>query len=331
MTTTIGDAPAARVHVTQEHIVLLVTLGLAAFLAMQFPSFRTTDNLITVLRSVAVLGVLSIGLGVVVINRGLDLSIIATMIVTPAVTVQLLQNGSSLLVAMVAGLTVAVVIGLLNGCLVAFVEIPSFFATLATGLLIYGVGRQSVIGERIIQVPGERSGFLAFGQNSLPGVPIPVVVAVVVAVGVAFGMRRTRIGRFIYVHGANPDAARLTGVPTRPLTVLGFVVAAVLAFVAGVLQVSSAGALNTAIISSSLIYDVFTVVVIGGISLVGGRGGVLSAVAGTLLIGVLLNGMTLFDMSVYEQSIFKGLVLLGAVILDNRLHPRDEETVRQGD
>ena len=142
---------------------------------------------------------------------------------------------------------------------------------------------------------------------------------------------KTRFGAYIYPLGDNPYAARVTGIPSRPIIVLQYVVAALIGCFAGLVMAASVNSMPTRVFNSTLIYDVILVVVLGGIGLSGGRGGVLNVIIGTLLIGTMLNGMTIMDISYAGQNLIKGVVLLLAVITDSFLNPRNEETAQQGD
>jgi ribose transport system permease protein len=317
--------------VSQEQIVLLVVIALFVVFGVTLNGFLNLDNLVNLIRSVSSLGVFGVAMAVVVIARGMDLSLIASMGVATAVAIQLMRTSVSTPVALLAGLAIVLVMGLFNGFLIAFVEIPALFATLASGLLVYGLARVTILEGLIAELPGDRKFVLWLGQGSVLGVPVPVIVFVVVAVIAQLMLSRTKAGRFIYAHGDNAGAAALTGIAIRPFTVLEYMASATIGFVGGLIVAGSVGGFNTQVIDGSLIYDVLLVVVVGGISLVGGRGSVLSVVVGTALIGVMLNGMTILNMNTHEQDIVKGLILLAALVLDNRLHPRDEETVRQGD
>lgn len=327
--------PAARARLFrapgQEAIVLIVTLLLVAFFSLTLDGFATVGNFLNIARSVSILGILSLGLGIVVIGRGLDLSQIAAMAVSTAIVVQMMAGGSSPLAAISTGALAALSIGIANGVIIAFVEIPALFTTLASGFLVYGLARVVVLDGFISYVPKEYEGFLFLGQGTVAGVPMPIIVFASIAVLVHLLLSRTSIGRFIYAHGDNHDTARLTGIPVRPLTVFEYSASALIGYLAGLVMASTTASMNTQIINSTLIFDVILVVVLGGISLVGGRGSVWSVVVGTALIGILLNGMIIMNLDGNLQSIIKGLVLLGAILLDNRLHPRDEETARQGD
>lgn len=311
--------------------MLGVTLLLAAGFALTLPGFATLGNLLTLTRSVAILGMLGIAMSVVVIGRGLDLSLVATMAVTSALTLQLLQHHWPLAAALAAALALALAIGIVNGGIIAFVEIPALFTTLATGFLIFGLGRVFLLDSVITYLPENATAFAWIGQARFAGVPVPVLAFSLAAVLVHGLLSRTSIGRFIYAHGDNAEAARLTGIAVRPLTMLEYALCAVIGLAAGLVMAASTASMNMQVINSTLIFDVILVVVLGGVSLVGGRGSMLSVLAGTALIGTLLNGMTILDLDNNVQNIVKGAVLLAAIILDNRLHPRDEETARQGD
>ena len=144
-------------------------------------------------------------------------------------------------------------------------------------------------------------------------------------------LRKVRAGAFIYAIGDNPFSARATGLPTRPVIVFEYVLAALIGLFAGLVMAASVNSMPTRIYNSTMVYDVVLVVVLGGIGLSGGRGGVANVVIGTLLIGTMLNGMTIMDISYSVQNIIKGLVLLAAILIDSVLNPRNEETAQQGD
>jgi ribose transport system permease protein len=174
-------------------------------------------------------------------------------------------------------------------------------------------------------------GFERLGQGAVFGAPTPILMFGAACLVVALLLRGTRWGAFIYALGDNPLAARVTGLPTRPIMVLQFVLASLIGGFAGLVMAASVNSMPTRIFNSTLIYDVILVVVLGGIGLSGGRGGVVNVIVGTLLIGTMLNGMTIMDMSYSAQNLFKGVVLLAAVIADSFVNPRNEETAQQGD
>jgi ribose transport system permease protein len=131
--------------------------------------------------------------------------------------------------------------------------------------------------------------------------------------------------------GDNPLAARITGVPTRHMMVLQYVLSSLVAFIAGVVTATLVNSMNTRVATSTMVYDVILVVVIGGVGLSGGKGSVRNVLVGTLLVGTLLNGMTIMDIPYTFQNIVKSLILLVAIVTDSLLNPRDEQTSQQGD
>lgn len=315
---------------TQEGVVLAVAIVLFVALALMLPSFRTVGNLLLLMRSVAAIGVLGLAMSIVVIARGLDLSLVANMATSVAITLTLL-NGHGPLISVGAGFLLAMLVGVVNGSVIAFIEIPALFATLAVGLLEYGFVRAVYIKSELVQLPSDADFIKTLGAGRVLGVPNSVVIFLLLAVILHFVLSRTVFGRFVYAHGDNPDAAALSGISVRTLLIIEYAACAAVGFVAGLLLVGSVSGINTSVATSSLIYDVILVVVLGGISLVGGRGGVASVLVGTALVGIMLNGMTLLNLSNTQQDIIRGLILLSALVLDNKLHPRDEETARQGD
>jgi ribose transport system permease protein len=318
--------------VDQGYIVAGVVLVLVAGFSLALDGFLSTGNLLDAARNSAVLGILAVGMAVVVIGRGLDLSIVVIMGVTSQIVAEYMAGGNGELQALLLGLGVAVLFGLINGTLVAYVEIPALFVTLATSLLYVGATRLLYLDRLNGRLP-EFADFTTTVARSRPfGVPSPVLILVAVVVLAYLFMTRTTYGRFVYARGDNPQAASVAGIPARPLTVLTYVLAAVLAFVAGILALGLAGGFDArAMTSGSQLYDVIAVVVIGGVSLAGGRGTIGGVLAGALLIGVLVNGMTLLDFDTIQQSLWKSIIVLAALVLDGWLHPRDEETARPGE
>lgn len=317
--------------ITQEHIVFAFAFVLFIVFSLSLTGFFSGSNLIVLMRNVAVLGILGVGMAIVVIGRGIDLSMIAVMAVSSAWTLQLLQNGHGLGVALTAGLTCALLTGLANGLLIAFVEIPALFATLATGIFLYGVGKSILLDLDVIYLPESTGWFEQIGKGSLGAIPMSIILAVLTMLVAYLFLSRTRFGRFIYATGDNPLAARITGIPVRVIITAQYVMASFIAFGAGIIISTSVSAMNTRIFNSTMIYDVILVVVLGGIGLSGGKGNIRNVIVGTLLIGILLNGMTIMDIQFTLQNFIKSLILLGAIILDSILHPRNEETAQQGD
>ena len=316
---------------SQELIVFAIAVACFIFFAVALTGFASLGNVITMLRSIAILGILSTGMAVVVIGRGLDLSQVSVMAISAAWVLTLLNGGMGLYPAMALGLMFALAMGILNGWVIAFIEIPPLFATLASGLVCFGVGRWLLIDGVHAYPPKGAENFLFFGQGQVFGIPMPIIIFVIAALAVHWMLSRTVVGRHIFGLGDNMMAARLMGVAVRPLIIFSYAFSAFIAFIAGITLSASVASMNTEVINSTLVFDVLLVVVLGGISLSGGRGSIVSVVVGACLIGILLNGMTILNINSDAQNIAKSVVLLAAIVIDRRLHPKDEETDKQGD
>ena len=320
-----------KIKATQQTIVFALFVLLFIGFAAGLPGFAQIDNLLTLLQNVAILGILGLGMAVVVIGRGIDISMIATLAVPSGLLLQLVQNGHPLGQAALIALALSLAFGLVNGWLIAYAEVPSLFTTLASGLFLAGTGQSFFFQLEVVQWSPGLDAIAWFGRGTLAGLPMPVVMFALAAALLALFLKRLRAGAFIYAIGDNPFAARATGLPTRPVMVLEYVLAALIGLFAGLVMAASVNSMPTRIYNSTMVYDVVLVVVLGGIGLSGGRGGVLNVVVGTLLIGTMLNGMTILDISYSVQNIIKGVVLLAAILIDSILNPRNEETAQQGD
>ena len=320
-----------KIHISQQSIVFVLFVLMFASFALLLPGFAQVDNLLTLLQNVAILGILGLGMSVVVIGRGIDISMIAALAVPSGLLLQLMQNGVGLGSACALAIGLSLLFGLVNGWLIAYAEVPSLFTTLASGLFLAGLGQAFFFQLEVVQWPANMDPIAWMGRGTFIGLPMPVVMFAVAAIGLSLFLNRMRAGTFIYAIGDNPFGARATGLPTRPIIVLQYVMAALIGVFAGVVMAASVNSMPTRIFNSTMIYDVVLVVVLGGIGLSGGRGGVLNVIIGTLLIGTMLNGMTILDMSYSVQNIVKGVVLLVAILVDSAFNPRNEETAQQGD
>jgi len=318
-------------RLSQEQIVFGLAVLLCIAFALALPGFLTADNLLNLVRSVSILGILGVAMGVVVIGRGIDLSLVALMAISVAWTLQLVTSGTPLPQALAMGLVFSLVTGTITGCLVAYIEIPAIFATLAMGTLIYGFGRYFLFDLDVIYLPESAQALAWLGQGTLLDVPVPIFLFAAVCLAAHLFLRYTRAGRYLRAVGDNLPAARITGVPVRPIVVLQYVLSSFIGFAAGVITAASVASMNTRVANSTFVYDVILVVVLGGIGLSGGKGGIRNVIVGTLLIGVLLNGMTIMDIQYTVQNVIKGVILLTAIVIDTIVNPRDEQTAQQGD
>ncbi|MES0138351.1 ABC transporter permease [Mesorhizobium sp. M0016] len=314
----------------QEGIVFAIAVVLFVAAAIGLPGFIAANNLVAIVRSVSVLGILALGMAVVIIGRGIDLSAVAIMAMSVAWYLQLLNAGTPDGLAFAYVLAGVLAIGLLNGFLVAYADVPAIFVTLATGSFVFGYVRSQLITQDAVPVPQGHWVELLGGLSFLD-IPIEVFVFAGLAFLFFVFLRYTKWGRYIYFAGDNPVAARNIGIPVRPMLVLRYVVSAFVALIAGLLTAASLHSINTRVVNSTLLYDIVLVAVIGGIGLSGGRGGVRNVLVGAALIGILSNAMTIIDIPLLYQNLIKAAILLGAIIVDGIINPRDEQTAQQGD
>jgi ribose transport system permease protein len=270
-------------------------------------------------------------MAIVVIGRGVDLAIVTTYAMSAAWTLHLASLGVSIAPALLLGFLLALTVGVINGVLIAYVEIPALFATLGMAALVYGFVRWALVPLYVVYLPPSANVIDWIGGGFVWSAPTPILFFALIAfLGFVF-LRFTKQGRFVYAIGDNFAAARISGAPVRSVIVLQYTISALIAYVAGMITATAVSSMNTAVATSPLIYDVILVVVLGGISLSGGRGGIRNVLVGTLLIGILLNGMTILNIEYTLQNVIRSLILLAAIVLDSLINPRDEQTDQQGD
>jgi ribose transport system permease protein len=326
-----GMAEKARRQIwSQERIVLAIAVILFVVSAVTLRGFLDSNNLISIVRSVSVLGILAVGMAIVIIGRGIDLAAVAIMAMSAAWYLQMLNDGSSETVALVTVIAGVLLIGLVNGFLIAYADVPAIFATLASGAFVFGYVRSQLIGQDAVPVPnGHWLEWL--GRSRFLDVPAEVFIFAAAAFAAFLFLRFTKWGRYVYYMGDNFLAARNMGIPVRPMIMLRYVISALIALGAGLLTAASLLSINTRVVNSTLLYDIILVVVIGGIGLSGGKGGMRNVIVGALLIGIMLNAMTIIDIPNIYQNLIKSTILLAAIIVDSLLNPRDEQTAQQGD
>jgi ribose transport system permease protein len=315
----------------QEQIVIGIAGTLFLAFAILLPGFASASNLISLVQSVSILGILGIGMAIAIIGRGIDLSMIATMVMSVGWLFEMLAGGTPFAQAFVLALLFVLAVGVVNGILIAYVEIPAIFATLAMGTVVYGIGKTWLLNLDVVYLSDSAAWLSTIGTGRFMSIPAPVIIFALVSFLAFLFLRFSKWGRFVYGAGDNPLAARITGLPLRPLIVVQYVFTSLTAFTAGLVMATAVASMNTRVALSTLIYDVILVVVLGGIGLSGGKGGVRNVIVGTLMIGILLNGMTIMNMGYTSQNIFKSLILLFAILIDTLLNPRDEQTAQSGD
>jgi ribose transport system permease protein len=283
------------------------------YLSIASDRFLTSDNLFNVGQQTAVTAIIAIGMTLVIITAGIDLSVGAVAALSGVVGVKLMvELGLPPNVAIAVGVIVGALAGLVNGLLVTITQLAPFIATLgmmsvARGLTLIVTGAAAVFGAP--------DNFRLLGQGEIGPVPIPVIALVVVAILGHLVLTRTRLGRYSYAIGSNPEAARLSGIPVKRYLTAVYVIAGGLAGFGGMMAASrvNSGQPNFGI---GLELDVIAAAVIGGASLFGGRGTVVGTLIGGFLIALIRNGSVLLNVNTFYQSVIIGVIIWLAVIFD---------------
>lgn len=295
---------------------LLALLLVVAIGATRSPEFLSAENLLNILRQNAVLGLLSVGMTIVILSGGIDLSVGSVLSFTGVLAVKL--AGYGLPVAIVVPVLVGAGIGLANGLIVARLAIAPFIATLATLLALRGL-TIALFGEETVPLREGREAFVAFGRATLAGVPIQVPIVGAAFAGAMILLRYTRLGRAIYAVGGSEESARLLGIRIERTKILVYTISGGLAGLAGVLFAAriSAGITNYGL---GLELDAITAVALGGTLLAGGVGGVGGTLVGVLLVGSLFNIFNLdAGLDPFLQKVVRGLLLTAVVALQGVL------------
>jgi len=316
-----------------ERVVAFATVALIVMFSLLIDGFATLGNLRVILSNSASLMMLACGMAVVILSRGLDLSLIAQMIAGATTFSILVSGGVPASLALLLAVAAMVLVGLANAWLIAYVEIPAMLATLASAMFVTGLFRFAVLqGQSLILLPKSDPTVMLLAGDLVPGLSVPVALMFATLGATWFLLRYSVPGRVVYAMGDNFQAARLTGLQVRRTTIAVYVFAALTALFAGLVTAAQSGAVDfRTVTNGTLLFDVILAVVLGGIPLRGGRGSVRNIIVGVALIAVLRNGMTLMNFTTQTQDMLKGLVLIMAIVADNYLNPRDTETDTVGD
>lgn len=298
-------------------VVLCIVIGLLS------DKFFTAGNGWNVLRQVAVNVCIAVGMTLIVLTAGIDLSVGSVLALCGAITAELLKNGIempannlyigfTILGAVLVGLIAGTILGLFNGFVITKFRVPPFVATLAMLTIARGLTMLWTKGHPVSNLG---DNFLYIGTGWFIGIPVPVWIAGIVVLLALFITQKTKLGRYIYAIGGNEQAAVLSGINISKVKMTVYAIGGALAAAGGIIVTSR---LDSAQPNAGTGYelDAIAAVVIGGTSLSGGRGSIMGTVLGAVIIGVLNNGLVLLNVSPFWQQVVKGAVILAAVIID---------------
>ncbi|WP_158885768.1 ABC transporter permease [Amycolatopsis anabasis] len=325
----IGDRPSRIIGwsdaVGREGGGLVVLVILFGALALASDSFLTGGNMANLSRQWAVYGIIAIGELLVILTKGIDLSVGSVVGLTGAVAAQLLVLGFPIPLAVLCAVLVGGVVGVINGILVAYAKLPPFIVTLGMMGAARGVVLVITNANTIQPLP---EGFSSIANESLLGIPNLLWITVIVIIAIGFLLRRTVFGRYVYAAGSNAESARLSGVPVPRVLVTVYAMSGLLAGLGGVLLASRLDA-GVPTMGETYELDAIAACVIGGASLFGAKGSALGAATGALITSTLNNGGNLLGINSFYLRIAIGVLILLAVSFDQlqgRLFARGEQT-----
>ena len=290
-----------------------------------WPNFLKADNLLNIANQIAVIAIMAIGMTMVIVTGGIDLSVGSLAALSAVLATKLIRDvaggmeASPAGMAACSGLAIAAcgALGLCTGLVITLFGIPPFIVTLAMMLVASGLAYIVSGGQSIYQIP---ESFVWLGRGTgLLGLPHAVVLMLLLYAAAHVLMSRTTLGRYLYAVGGNREAARLAGVPVRRVTLFAYVASALLAGLGGVIMASQ---LKSGSPTYGSMYELYVIaaVVVGGTALAGGEGKILGTLTGALVIAVIQNGMNLANVESYTQKVVLGLVILAAVLIDRARH-----------
>jgi rhamnose transport system permease protein len=294
-------------------VAIMVVLG--ALVSIAAPQFLTVDNISQVAVLASIVAVAAVGEALVVITRNVDLSVEAMMgLVAYCVAVSLENHTFDATGAIVFGIGIGLVLGMINGFIVTILRVPAIVATLGTLSIFRGVD-YLIAGSHQVPRSGLPPGFTDAAHADVLGIPIFVLIAIVVVVIGSVILRWTRFGRQLYAVGSNPEAAAILGIPSRLVVFVAFAMCGLLAGVAGVMYVIEFGTINGTS-AGGYTLQVIAAVVVGGVGIFGGTGTLAGAALGALFLGFIANALILIGLSQFWLQAIYGLVILIAVSAD---------------
>ncbi|MGV3552083.1 ABC transporter permease [Rhizobium sp.] len=290
-------------------VALCVVAGLVS------PHFFQWPNLVNVLRQVALYGIVSLSMTLVILTKGIDLSIGSIVGVVAVTSAGALAAGWGTPVAVLIGLAIGAVMGAINGLGITLGRVPPFIMTL--GMMVVGRGVTMMISDGTPVNLGADDGgsFSWLGSGRLLTIPVPVWIFAILAIAMGLLLARTVFGRNIYAVGSNEEAARLAGIPVQTTIFLVYVINGIFAALTALIFVSRL-TVGEPTAGTGLELEAITIVVIGGTSLFGGEGGIFGTVVGAGILAVLANILNLFGISPFTQQVVKGTIIVLAVLVE---------------
>ncbi|WP_297987892.1 ABC transporter permease [Anoxybacillus sp.] len=302
-------------HVLNKYGMLFILIGLIILMSILSPTFLTTGNLLNIVRQMSVVGIVAIGVTMVIITTGIDLSSGSVIALVSVVVASFAHPDTyPVFIPILIGLGLGLLTGVINGTIISKAKIAPFIVTLGMMTAARGAALLFSDGRPIGNLS---DSFKFIGQGMVLGVPVPIIIFALVGVVSYISLNKTKFGKYVYAIGGNEQAARIAGVNVDKYKIFVYGYAGLLSGLAGIILTSRiASGQPTAGVMYEL--DAIAAAVIGGTSLAGGIGTIGGTIVGALIIGVMNNGLDLMNVSPYWQQILKGVIITVAVFIDSR-------------
>jgi ribose transport system permease protein len=322
MAVTLDDTIARQQHSwaswlisRQAFWVLVAVLAASAFLSVSTDTFLTASNLFNITRNFTFTAIIALGMTIVIIIGGIDLSVGSVLCLSSMVLAEVMHSGSSIYLGIAAAIGTALVIGAFNGVLIAYVGMPPFVVTLGMLSIARSLAMVASNNTVVFEFGPDQAKLLHLGGGATFGIANPVIYTVLLALFVGFVLRWTRFGRHIFAIGGNEQAALLTGVPVRRIKVIVYMISSLSAGICGIIETGWLGAVTTNI-GTGMELQVIAAAVIGGANLAGGIGTAFGALVGAALIEIIRNSLGLLGVNAFWQGTFIGCAILIAVLFE---------------
>ncbi|WP_027160695.1 ABC transporter permease [Mesorhizobium sp. WSM1293] len=307
---------AARLFASQTFWVVIAVILACVFLSFATDAFATSKNLYNITRNITFVAIIALGMTFVIITGGIDLSVGSVLCLSSMVLAVIMHAGYSIEVGILASIATALAIGAFNGVLIAYLGFPPFVVTLGMLSIARSLAMVASNNTVVFQFGPDHAKLLSLGGGAwVFGIANPVLYMILLALITGFILRWTKFGRHIFAIGGNEHAATLTGVPVRQIKVAVYMISALSAGIAGIIQTGWLGAVTTNL-GTGMELQVIAATVIGGANLAGGVGTAFGAIVGAALIEVIRNSLGLLGINAFWQGVFIGGAILLAVLFD---------------
>jgi ribose transport system permease protein len=306
----------AKLFASQTFWVVIAVILACLFLSFATDAFATSKNLYNITRNITFVAIIALGMTFVIITGGIDLSVGSVLCLSSMVLAVTMHAGYSIEVGILASIATALAIGAFNGILIAYLGFPPFVVTLGMLSIARSLAMVASNNTVVFQFGPDHAKLLALGGGAwVFGIANPVLYMILLALITGFTLRWTKFGRHIFAIGGNEHAATLTGVPVRQIKVAVYMISALSAGIAGIVQTGWLGAVTTNL-GTGMELQVIAATVIGGANLAGGVGTAFGAIVGAALIEVIRNSLGLLGINAFWQGVFIGGAILLAVLFD---------------